>query len=50
MNKKPRWINEIPLPSEKTNKRKLNEEEEKEAKEFEEAVKNGKISEWLKNN
>lgn len=48
MNKdNPRWIHEIPIPNKVGKKRKLTESEEQEAKEFEEAVKNGKISEWF---
>lgn len=47
MNKEPRWINEIPKPISSKNKRKLTKEEEKEAKEFEEAVLNGKINKWF---
>ncbi len=49
MNKKPRWLNEVPLPSEEKKKRELSEEEKKEAREFEKAVKNGEINKWLKN-
>ena len=43
----PRWINEIPNPKQIGKKRKLTKDEEKEAKEFEDAVKNGKIAEWF---
>ena len=48
MNNKPRWIKEIPKPI-KLEKRKLTKEEKKEAKDFENAVKNGKIDEWFNN-
>ena len=48
MNKKPRWINEIPNPIDTGKKRKLTKEEKKEAKEFEKAVNSRKIEEWLK--
>ncbi len=48
MNSKPRWIKEIPNPIE-IGKRNLTEEEEKESKNFENAVKNGKIDDWFNN-
>lgn len=48
MNKKPRWINEIPNSIDTGKKRKLTKEEKKEAKEFEKAVNSRKIEEWLK--
>ena len=50
-NKAPRWIHEIPKPQSAIKGMKLTEEEkkeaEKEAKEFSEAVKAGKIDEWF---
>lgn len=46
---KPRWINEIPKPIPTGKKRELTKEEEKEAKDFENAVKNGNIDKWFKN-
>lgn len=47
MSKKPRWINEIPRPIKYKDKRELSESEKKEAREFEEAVKNDSIKEWF---
>ena len=48
MNKdKPRWLHEIPVIKSAGNKRKLTKQERKEAKEFENAVKKGKIDEWF---
>ncbi len=49
MSEKPRWINEIPKPIPTGKKKKLTKEEEKEAKNFENAVKNGNIDKWFKN-
>lgn len=49
MSEKPRWINEIPKPISTGKKKKLTKEEEKEAKNFENAVKNGNIDKWFKN-
>lgn len=46
----PRWINEIPVPNKIKKKRELTKSEEKEAKEFEKAVKEGKIGEWFNKN
>ena len=43
----PRWLHEIPKPIATGNKRELTEDEKKEAKEFSEAVKAGKIDEWF---
>lgn len=45
--KSPRWIHEIPVPNKIEKKRKLTKSEEEEAKKFEKAVKEGKISEWF---
>jgi len=44
----PRWLHEISNPIDTGKKRKLTEDEKKEAKEFEKAINSGKIEEWLK--
>ena len=49
MNSEPRWIKEIPKPIKSGRKRNLTKEEKKEAKDFENAVKNGEIDKWLNN-
>lgn len=50
MNKnKPRWINEIPGIKLTGEKVPPTEEMKKKSKEFEEAVKSGKINEWFEN-
>lgn len=46
---KPRWIKEIPNPVKSGKRRSLTKEEEKEAKDFENAVKNGNIDKWFNN-
>lgn len=46
-NESPRWIKEIPNAKQVESKRKLTKDETREAKEFEEAVKSGKITEWF---
>lgn len=43
----PRWLHEIPGIINTGKKRKLTKQEKKEAKEFENAVKKGKIDEWF---
>ena len=48
MNKNPRWAKEIPKPNKIEQKRKLSDEEKKEAKEFEKAVNSGRIEQWFK--
>lgn len=48
--KTPRWINEIPGIKNNDKKRELTEDEKKDAQEFEEAIKNGKINEWFNKN
>lgn len=45
----PRWLHEIPK-AKAIGKRELTEQEKQEAKEFEEAVKSGKILEWFNKN
>lgn len=45
--KSPRWINEIPGINNTGKKILPTEESKKKAKDFEEAVKKGKISEWF---
>ncbi|MBP3463755.1 MAG: hypothetical protein J6K45_04665 [Clostridia bacterium] len=50
MNKKPRWINEVPGIKETGKKRELTYEEKKEAEKFEKAVKSGNIKEWFNSN
>ena len=45
--KEPRWIKEIPGIIDTGQKRELMEQERKEAKGFERAVKAGKIEEWF---
>ena len=44
---RPRWISEIPKPILTGKKRELKKEEKKEAKEFENAVRNGNIDKWF---
>lgn len=47
---KPRWIKEIPNPVKSGKRRNLTQEEKKEARDFENAVKSGNIDKWLNNN
>ena len=50
VDKKPRWINEVPGIKKTEKKRKLTAEEKEQAKKFEKAVKSGNIKDWFDSN